>query len=208
MTVTVLSNKDGRYRVENLPAGDYDVKIRAVGYKTDPKNGVALAASQEASFDFALEKGVVRWSDVSFYEGDNLLPEGKTKLLMEQACLECHSFQTKMAAIPRATEGWSEVVAFMRDKMAYRVHINDEESAAIAAYMNDAFGQDAKLPRNVAEMPNYKKFVHPPFTDEAMKIVYVSYELPGSTACRSAPRRTRTAICGFPTSASPTRSAG
>ena len=156
MTVTVLSDKDGRYRVENLPAGDYDVKIRAIGYKTDPKNGVALAATQEASFDFALEKGVVRWSDVSFYEGDNLLPDGKGKTLLETTCLECHAFQTKMAAVARGPEGWNDVVSFMRDKMAYRVHINDEEAATISSYMNDAFGQDAKLPRNVADMPNYR----------------------------------------------------
>ena len=28
-------------------------------------------------------------------------------------------------------------------------------------------------------MPEYKNLIHPPFADEAMKIVYVTYELPG-----------------------------
>src|ERR1700682_196078 len=35
ITVNVLSNKDGRYRVENLPAGEYDLRIRAIGYKSE-----------------------------------------------------------------------------------------------------------------------------------------------------------------------------
>ena len=181
ITVNVLSNKEGRYHVDNLAEGSYDVRIRAVGYKTDPHNGVALSAAQNLAFDFALQPAPVPWKDLSFYEGDKLLPEGKGKTLLEQHCMECHSFQNKMAAIPRAPEGWTQVVTFMREAMAYRVRLTDEEAATIASYMNDAFGQEAKLTRNVAEMPDYKKVVHPPFDDEAMKIVYVTYEMPGST---------------------------
>ena len=36
MTVSVLTDNQGKYVVENLPAGDYDVSIRATGYKADP----------------------------------------------------------------------------------------------------------------------------------------------------------------------------
>src|SRR5580704_4100635 len=57
ITVDVLSDKDGKYHIENLPAGDYDVKIRAIGYKADPHSGVTLAANQKVSFDFALQRG-------------------------------------------------------------------------------------------------------------------------------------------------------
>jgi len=57
ISVTVLSDKQGRYRVENLPAGDYQVRIRAVGFTADPHSGVALAADQNASFDFPLSQG-------------------------------------------------------------------------------------------------------------------------------------------------------
>ncbi len=37
ITVDVLSNKDGRYRVEKLPAGQYEVMIRAIGYQADSR---------------------------------------------------------------------------------------------------------------------------------------------------------------------------
>jgi hypothetical protein len=79
ITVNVLSDKQGRYRVEKLPAGDYALRIRAIGFKADPRNGVSLAADQNGSFDFALEKGQVRWSDLSYYQGKQLFPEAKWK---------------------------------------------------------------------------------------------------------------------------------
>src|SRR5258705_8171794 len=40
MTVSVLSDSQGRYVVENLPAGDYSLAIRAIGYDADPKSGI------------------------------------------------------------------------------------------------------------------------------------------------------------------------
>src|SRR6202171_6694072 len=49
ITVNVLSHKDGGYRVEDLPAGEYVLRIRAVGYQADPRTGVTLTASQSAS---------------------------------------------------------------------------------------------------------------------------------------------------------------
>ena len=62
--VSVLTDKDGRYRIENLPVGKYQVQVKAVGYRTDPRTDVSLAAEQNATFDFALQQGMVRWSDL------------------------------------------------------------------------------------------------------------------------------------------------
>ena len=39
ITVIVLSDSQGRYRIPDLAAGDYRVQIRAVGYRADPRNG-------------------------------------------------------------------------------------------------------------------------------------------------------------------------
>ena len=41
------------------------MQIRAVGYRVDPQNAVNLSAAQNASLDFALQNGVVRWNDIS-----------------------------------------------------------------------------------------------------------------------------------------------
>src|SRR5258707_6874762 len=79
ITVSVLSRKDGQYRIPNLPAGDYELRIRAVGYQAQPRTGLNLTADQSASFEFALQKGKVHWTDISLYQADQLLPAGKGK---------------------------------------------------------------------------------------------------------------------------------
>src|SRR5260221_8952925 len=94
ITVSVLSDKRGRYIVENLPAGEYQVRVRAVGFTTDPHSAVNLSADQNVSFEFALQKGTVRWSDLNLYQGKKLMPEGKGKETLSANCFICHGFQT------------------------------------------------------------------------------------------------------------------
>src|ERR1022692_3324985 len=77
IAVNVLSDPQGRYRIEQLPAGDYRVQIRAIGYTSESRTGVSLTADQNASFDFALQQGTVRWSDLSVYQAKQLLPPGR-----------------------------------------------------------------------------------------------------------------------------------
>ena len=48
----------------------------------------------------------------------------------------------------------------------------------VASYINSLFGEESVLPKSPAEMPKYKELVRS-FDDDAMKIVYVEYELPG-----------------------------
>src|SRR6266699_1298012 len=69
ISVSVLTDKQGRYRVENLPPGEYQVRIRAVGFAADPRSAVNLTADQNVSFEFALQKSTVRWSDLNSYQG-------------------------------------------------------------------------------------------------------------------------------------------
>src|SRR6202165_3921127 len=47
--VSVLTDKDGRYRIENLPAGQYQLQVKAVGYRAVPCPGVSLAAGPQCS---------------------------------------------------------------------------------------------------------------------------------------------------------------
>src|ERR1700687_4529964 len=67
--VSVLTDKDGRYRIENLRAGQYRLQVRAPGYGADPRPGVSLTADQNVSYEFALQKGAVHWTHLSQYQG-------------------------------------------------------------------------------------------------------------------------------------------
>src|SRR5262245_13699641 len=46
--VSVLTDKTGRYRIDGLPAGQYQVQIRAPGFRADPRPGVTLTSDQNA----------------------------------------------------------------------------------------------------------------------------------------------------------------
>src|SRR5580692_11610721 len=67
ITVNVMSDGQGRYRIQNLPPGEYQIRVTATGYKADPRSGVKLAAGDSTTLDFSLQQGAVRWSDLSLY---------------------------------------------------------------------------------------------------------------------------------------------
>src|ERR1700754_3797488 len=69
MTTSVLSDREGRYRFENLAAGTYQLRVRAVGYTAEPRDGVALTAEQSLTNDVALKTDAVKWADLSQYQG-------------------------------------------------------------------------------------------------------------------------------------------
>ena len=178
--VSVLSREQGRFRVENLPAGDYRVQIRAVGYRAEPRGGVSLTADQNVSFDFALQKGMVRWNEISMYQGRKLLPEAPGKKQLFGQCFACHGFETRMASVIRDEDGWHDRIKYMREAMRYfiRDRFTDQDENEVAHYLATLWGPDSTLPKSPADVPEYKETLRP-FKSEAMNIVYVEYELPG-----------------------------
>jgi virginiamycin B lyase len=183
MTVSVLTDSAGRYRIDNLPAGDYRLQLRAIGFKADPKSGIALAADQTLSQDLTLQQGVVQWSDLSMHQGKKLLPEARGKDVLFANCMACHGFQSRMAAVVRDEDGWRDRVNFMREAMGFfvmdpRFGFNNQKFEDVVYYMNQMFGEESKLPKSPADLPQYKDEVRP-ISDEALKIVYVEYDTPG-----------------------------
>ena len=180
MTVNVLSDHTGAYRIENLDPGDYVVTATASGYKTDARTNVTIASDQTSSLDISLQKGMVRWSELSIHEGQALLPEGDGKQLLFFRCMSCHGLQTKIAAVRRDEDGWKACVALMRDRVGGvgDLRITEADGVAVAGYLARTFGPDSDLPRSPAELPDYAKVKHAEFSDEAMKITYVLYDLP------------------------------
>src|SRR3984893_14214007 len=180
IAVNVLSDRNGAYRIQNLDPGEYQVTAAAVGYKSDPRGDVKVDADQTTSLDFSLQKGTVRWADLSIHEGQALLPEGPGKQLLFFRCMSCHGLQTKIAAVRRDEEGWQACVALMRDRVGGvgDLRITEADGAAVASYLGRVLSADSDLPRSPAELPDYQKVKHADFSDEAMKIVYVLYDLP------------------------------
>ena len=183
ITVSVLSDSQGRYQVPDLTAGEYRLSIRAPGYKADPKSAIKLTADQSAAADFALQQGLVRWSDISYVQGQKLLPDVRGKDLFFAHCTACHGFESRMASVKRDADGWRDRVTYMREAMGFfinrpQLQFTDQKADDIAYFLNYAFGEDSTMPASPASLPGYKETVHQ-FSDEALKIVYVEYEMPG-----------------------------
>jgi cytochrome c5 len=197
MTVSVLTDNQGRYFAENLPEGDYRIGVRSIGYRADVRAGVKLGADQNASFDFALTAVPVRWSDLTIAQGAALLPEARGKKTLMENCMSCHGFQSRMAATIRDEDGWRDRVSFMREAMrsslADRQGFSDQQAEDVISYLSTMFGENSPLPKSPADLPGYKATLNQ-FSDEALKIVYVDFEMPG-------PNR-------FPNTARPIRSPG
>lgn len=180
MTFISLSDRQGRYRIEQLPSGIYDLQIKATGYDSKPKEGVNLSASQKASFDFALQKTPVRWNELSIYQAKMLWPESKAKDTIFDKCFVCHGFQTRIASVRRDEDGWKDRVKYMRDSMHFSLswQFTDQDAAEVADYLTSLYGPHSVLPKSPEDSPKYKESLRP-VSDEAMSIAYVEYEMPG-----------------------------
>ncbi len=114
ITVSVLSDRQGNYRVENLGPGVYDVRATAIGYKSELRQNTKVDAGQPVSLDFDLQKGMVRWTDISIHQAAGLLPDGPGKKVLFTRCMHCHGLQNKIAGSRRDEEGWRNSVNSMR----------------------------------------------------------------------------------------------
>lgn len=183
ISVMVLSNTQGQYHVTDLPAGKYELQVRAAGYDVEPKTGITLKNSQEASFDFNLQKAVVHWADIPIYQGFKLLPDGNGKQAFIRHCgASCHGFEKMIETPrdPRDKQGWVDVVEAMRKRIGgVNLRVTDADAADIASYMFATFGKGSTLAASPADLPNYEATL-PRFSDDGLKIVYTMYEMPSS----------------------------
>src|SRR5580704_13263139 len=86
ISVDVMSDNQGRYRIQNLAPGEYQIRVSATGYKSEPRSGVKLAGGDSPTLDFALQTAAVRWADLSLYQGKTLMPDGKGKEILTGNC--------------------------------------------------------------------------------------------------------------------------
>jgi virginiamycin B lyase len=184
ISTNVLSQGDGHYTIKNLPAGEYEISVKSVGFANDDKSRMTLAADQLGAKDFGLKKGMVQWADLSSWQGKVLFPDAPGKAPLFNVCFACHGFESRMADKGYDLAGWQSRVKLMTTSMYFFTHgrISEQDEKDVATYMNSLFGKDSTLPKSPEDMPKYKETVHAPFSDEALKIVYVEYEMPNPSS--------------------------
>lgn len=179
-TTIVLTGPDGRYLLNAPAEGEYQIEAAAPGFKGGPETATVNSA-KPAEVNFSLQKAPVRWQDLSIYQGKELLPDGTGKDVLFSQCMSCHGLQTKIAATRMDEDSWRSAVAYMRD---YKNGVgdkrfSDQDAKDVASYLAKTFGTDSDLPRYPTDLPAYEKVKQPEVSDEATKITYVEYDLPG-----------------------------
>jgi len=95
VTVTVASDKDGRYSfpAARLEPGQYAVSIRAIGYDVDGRPSAAVAAGQTATVDLKLRKTRKLASQLTNAEWIISAPGTPQQKLTYYNCVSCHTLE-------------------------------------------------------------------------------------------------------------------
>ena len=180
MMMMVLSDNEGKYSTDKLPAGTYEVWATTTGYRSDPakRASVTLQENQTAKVDLTMQKSSVQWSQLTKYQGGILLPEGKGKDVVLQECFNCHAM-SKIGMEGRDRDAWLAAIERMRQVGV--ADIKPDVTSEVAEYLDKVFGPDTTVPESPAQLPQYQKVKQERdyFTDEALNIVYVDYQLTG-----------------------------
>jgi len=181
-TFMALSDSLGHYRLDKLPAGNYQLSTKITGYAGGPATEVKLTAEQVASFDMALHKSPVQWNEISIYQAGKLWPASAVKDKVFSTCFTCHGFQTRMASVQHDAEGWLGRVRYMQAAMSFGLadRLNNQQVDEIAAYLNSLFGEKSVLPGSAEQAPGYQDTVRP-ISSEAMNITFVEYDMPSAS---------------------------
>jgi len=180
MLMMVLTDNQGRYHTDNLPPGTYEVWATSTGYKSDPsrRTDITVEDGKTTSVAFTMQKAAVQWSQLTKYQAGILLPEGKGKDVVLQECFNCHAM-SKIGVMGRDREGWLEAIEHMRQVGV--AEITPSVATQVSDYLGTVFGPDAETPASPAQLPQYQKVKeeHDYFSDDALNIVYVDYQLTG-----------------------------
>jgi virginiamycin B lyase len=190
ITVSVLSDRQGHYKIENLSPGEYQVSVRATTYQGNPLVGIKTAAG--SSLDLTLKRKKVGWSDLAPYQAYAVLPEGEGKKQFFKTCMNnCHAFTIQ----ERWTrEGWDAMINYMYSIIPENLALDQGMKSVYLDYAHAVLTVDGPLPQSPGDLPEYQKVKRGEFSDDAMKIVYVDYDMPVSS---------RTMPMQFPWSAAP-----
>jgi virginiamycin B lyase len=172
MTTIVLSNNQGRYRVDNLAPGTYQVWATAVGYQGQPGRllDVKVEDGKTVSADFSMKAMPVGWHELTKAQAAILLPEAPGKERFMTSCMNCHGMSRIRGR--RDHEGWLDAIDIMRRTGVTTT--NPAVANEVASYLTAVLGPDSPTPQSPTQMPGWDK-VKPVWTDEALNIVYVDY---------------------------------
>ncbi len=138
MAVTVFTDSAGRYRIEDLFPGHYDLRARKIGFNDGVSADLTLG-ERDAVADLKLLPDDAMHLSTPGAAWLNALPGEATKATFVTSCTICHDLGSPLTRIPRDVDGWGRIIKQMRsqaDVYSVIVQTDDGKLASWIAAQN------------------------------------------------------------------------
>jgi virginiamycin B lyase len=193
VTVTVVSNEDGRYSFPagRLEPGQYSLRIRATGYDLDQSAPVAVAADKTATADLALRKTDDLASQLTNAEWLASMPGTDTQKGQLLNCVGCHTLARPLNSKYSADEFMTIILPRMQGYVNQSIPQHPQLRKA-ERLMEERGDQRVQIYRGAAEYLasinlssrekwNFELKTQPRPTGAATRVIYTEYDLPRET---------------------------
>ena len=193
ITITVVSDKDGRYAfpAARLEPGQYSLRIRAVGYDLDHSSPVAVAADKTATADLTLRKTEDLASQMSNAEWLASMPGTDRQKGQLLNCVGCHTLERPLRSKFSADEFMNVILPRMQGYVNQSIPQHPQLRKA-ERLMEERGDQRVQVFRANAEyLASINLSSHPQWNFElktlqrpsgaATRVIYTEYDLPRET---------------------------
>jgi virginiamycin B lyase len=193
VTVTVVSDKDGRYSFPagRLEPGQYSLRIRATGYDLDQSAAVAVAADKTATADLALHKTDDLASQLTNAEWLASMPGTDAQKGQLLNCVGCHTLARPLNSKYSADEFMTIILPRMQGYVNQSIPQHPQLRKA-ERLMEERGDQRVQVYRGAAEYLasinlssrekwNFELKTQPRPRGAATRVIYTEYDLPRET---------------------------
>jgi streptogramin lyase len=194
MTVTVVTDRQGQYRFpqSRLAAGQYTIRIRAVGYDLDSADTVDIVENKTATADLKLRKARDLASQLSNAEWIASAPGTDREKAVLRPCSHCHTLER----IVRSRHDANEMVAVIKrmatyPQLSFPLKLQKLPAPRIGPGVDSPEQRQATWERQAAYLATINLSKGPewsyPFktlprpTGKATQVIYTEYDLPQRT---------------------------
>ena len=193
VTITVVSDKDGRYSfpAARLEPGQYALRIRAVGYDLDNAKPVEVAAGKTATADLTLRKTEDLAAQLSNAEWLASMPGTDAQKGQLLNCVGCHTLERPARSKYNADEFMTVVLPRMQGYVNQSIpaHPQLRKAERLAEERGDQRVQIYRATAeflasvNLSSQPqwNYELKTLPRPSGAATRVIYTEYDLPRET---------------------------
>ena len=193
VTVTVVTDKDGRYAFPSarLEPGQYSLRIRAAGYDLAGSDQVAVAAAKTATADLSLRKTENLASQLTNAEWLASMPGTDAQKGQLLNCVGCHTLARPLNSKYSADDFMSMILPRMQGYVNQSIPQHPQLRKA-ERLMEERGDQRVKVYRAAAEFLasinlsshpqwNFELKTLPRPTGAATRVIYTEYDLPRET---------------------------